>query len=152
MRRTLSLLLAAALLSLAFAPAPLPPRPEKKALPASLCGKWAYEIQNVGGLLIPVELRDRIWIEIEPGSFSRCSEGHRSQSRLILEPELAPKGFTLEFTHPLTGRTTRMLGIYRLAGDRLTLCYDNTGKSRPTRFEVPPSREEVVLSVLRRLR
>ena len=43
MRRAL---LALALLSLSFAPAPLPRHARK---PASLDGKWAYEAQTIGG-------------------------------------------------------------------------------------------------------
>src|SRR5262245_55910855 len=104
------ILLILAVLSLSFAPAPLP-KPDKKA--ESLDGKVAYESQTIGGWEVPKEVRDTIWIEIRSGSFYRGGPSLRQESRITLDPSQEPKGFVLEFTHPTTGKTSRSLGIYR---------------------------------------
>jgi uncharacterized protein (TIGR03067 family) len=144
-RRVLPLL---ALASLALAPVP-PPKPRAKA--ASLDGVWRYEAQTIGGWPLDRASRDEIWVEIKGGTFFRCATGGlRQGSRLTLDATRKPMEFTLQFTHPLTGKVSESKGIYRLDGDRLTLCYDNSGKTRPTRFESPEGRDEVALSVLKR--
>jgi uncharacterized protein (TIGR03067 family) len=119
--------------------------------PAALGGKWVYEAQTIGGWDLPQARRDEIWIEIEGSSFFRCGKGGlRQESELTLDPARQPKEFVLRFKHPVSSKVSESKGIYRLEGDRLTLCYDNSGKTRPSKFESPEGREEIVLSVLKR--
>jgi hypothetical protein len=37
-----------------------------------------------------------------------------------------------------------MLGIYEFDGDKLKVCFDATGKKRPTEFKSPPGSETFV--------
>lgn len=140
-------LLLLTVLVLAFAPAPLPRRGKS---PPSLDGKWVYESQTIGGWELPKADRSEIWVEIKDGSFFRCATRYRQESRLILDPTRQPNEFVLEFRHPITGKTSRSMGIYRREGDRLVLCYDNSGRTRPSTFQSPEGREEIVLSVMRK--
>jgi uncharacterized protein (TIGR03067 family) len=48
---------------------------------------------------------------------------------------------------PNQGKT--MLAIYQLSGDRLTICYDLTGKSRPTKFETRPGSRRFLVTYQR---
>lgn len=146
----LALLLCA--FTLAFAPAPFPKTRERGGQQfASLEGKWTYVAQTIGGWQLPRESRNEIWVEIQGASYWRCGTGGvRQESRLTLDPKRQPKEFTLTFTHPISGKVSVSKGIYRLDGDRLTLCYNATGNTRPAKFESPEGQEGVVLSVLRR--
>jgi len=124
---------------------------DKKPASPKLDGKWVYESQVIGGWELPQARRDVIWVEIKDGSFFRCGKGGLCQELLLtLDPAREPAEFTLVFKHPVTGKVSQSKGIYKLDGERLTLCYDNSGKIRPAKFESPEGRDEVVLSVLKR--
>lgn len=116
-----------------------------------LDGKWVFESQVIGGEEVPRDRLADIWIEVEGDTFARCGTGGlRLQYRLMLDPLKDPARFDLTFKHPVTGTVTRTTGIYRLDRNKLILCYDNTGQSRPAGFESPVGRDEIVFSVLRR--
>src|SRR5262249_38661710 len=105
----------------------------------------------IAGWILPKQRCDEIWIEIKGSSFSRCGiGGHQQKLRLVIDPTRRPKEFTLEFTHPVTARTSQSKGIYQLAGDTPTACSDNTGKTRPSQFESSENGEGFVLSFLKR--
>jgi uncharacterized protein (TIGR03067 family) len=55
-----------------------------------------------------------------------------------LDPTTSPRSLDLTFT---IGRQKATIpGIYELAGDKLTMCFDNFGESRPTTF-LPPAKD-----------
>jgi uncharacterized protein (TIGR03067 family) len=123
----------------------------KKDDTTELQGTWTYEAQVIGGEELSRDERGEIWVEIRGRSFHRCgSGGARLTSKLILHPAQRPRAFDLEFTHPRTGKVSVSKGIYELKGDVLKLCYDNSGKDRPMRFESKKDAPSVVLSVLKR--
>ena len=124
---------------------------DKKPAAPKLDGKWVYESQTIGGQELSPARRGEIWVEVKDGSFFRCGTGGlRQELRLTLDPAREPAEFTLAFKHPATGKVSESKGIYKLDGDRLTLCYDNSGRTRPAKFESPDGRDEIVLSVLKR--
>jgi uncharacterized protein (TIGR03067 family) len=128
-----------------------PAVPDDAVCVSRLDGKWLFEAQTIGGWALPQTDREAIWVEIKEGAFFRCGAGGlRSRSQLTLDPTQHPKEFNLKLEHPRTGKISVSKGIYRIDGDRLMLCYDNTGKTRPSKFESPDGREEIVLSVLKR--
>jgi len=124
---------------------------DKKPAAPKLDGKWVYESQTIGGQELSPARRGEIWIEVKDGSFLRCGKGGlRQELRLTLDVAREPAEFTLVFKHPATDKVSESKGIYKLDGDRLSLCYDNTGRTRPAKFESPDGRDEIVLSVLKR--
>lgn len=123
---------------------------KSKGLPV---GTWAYESQTIGGKRLSQSSLDPIWVEITPTSFIRCSkEGLHSESQITADPTHKPMEFQLEFTHPVTKKVSNSKGIYKIESDRLWICYDNSGKTRPTEFKSPDGEEQIVLSVLVRKR
>ena len=69
------------------------------------------------------------------------------RSTLALDPTTSPKQMDDTLSTPVG--TTRRIGIYKLDGDQLTLCYNNTGKQRPGEFESKPG-SSLALTILRR--
>ena len=75
--------------------------------------------------------------------------GRRSPVRSVLwvDPTVTPKQFDDDVK--LWYGTRRRPGIYKLEGDRLTICWNNIGSERPQTFDAPPG-SEFTLTVLRR--
>ena len=121
---------------------------------AAFAGTWVYERQVVEGKEIPVAEMGKSHIVISGDTLTRhayAADGralHPIPSTISVDPTANPKLMDDDAAMP-TGSKKRRLGIYKLEGDRLTLCYDNTGKERPTAFDSPAG-SSFVLSVLRR--
>jgi uncharacterized protein (TIGR03067 family) len=150
---TLALGAAAVFVQLSLAPAqPEITQGEKKKGQPIPAGSWAYLSNTYGDdKPLPQAALEKIWLEITDKSFIRCGDsGLRSESRLACYPDRNPMEFDLEFTNKVTKKVSVSKGIYKVDGDRITICYDNTGKSRPTDFKTRQGESEYFLSVLRR--
>ena len=137
------LLLIAAVLPLAFAPAPLPrtsPRKEVSDL-SKMQGTWDVVERHLGGSSV---LREPSQVRIRGTRFQFVVRGEvRSDWTIELAPAEQPRRMD---RRAFGGGGATMLGIYRFDGDRLTLCYSQHG-TRPTRFD---SQGGYFLMVLRR--
>lgn len=112
-------------------------------------GTWVYESQIIGGYPLPEGALEQIWVAITETSFIRCgTAGGRLESKLVADPTKKPMEFTLEWRNAVTGKSGIVKGIYKIEGERLTLCYDNSGKTRPKEFKSPKGEDSIVLSVL----
>lgn len=124
------------------------PPAKLKGLPT---GKWVYESQITGGYPLPKGALEQIWVEITETSFIRCSVGGvRLESKLVADPTKKPMEFTLEWRNAVTGKSGIVKGIYKIEGERLILCDDNSGKTRPKEFKSPKGESSIGLSVLMR--
>jgi uncharacterized protein (TIGR03067 family) len=121
---------------------------------ARLEGTWIYERQVVEGSEVSIEDMQKDTIVIKGNSMLRTvssKSGERLtpvRSTISVDPTVTPKQIDDDVALP-TGRTKRRPGIYQVEADKLTLCYDNTGKQRPSGFESPEG-SSLVLTVLRR--
>jgi uncharacterized protein (TIGR03067 family) len=67
---------------------------------------------------------------------------------LKLDPTKKPKAYDAKGTDP-EGQAHESVGIYKIEGDTLTVCYVAVGKDRPTEFKADAG-SEAVLQVFKR--
>jgi uncharacterized protein (TIGR03067 family) len=144
MRRVLPLY---AVLSLAFAPAPLP-KPIPKALKA-MQGHWTVQDWGFAAPKEQAVLLRGPWLRRKPkdevviipgfaevvGSNMAFSTNGKITSRWLLHAVIdrgAGNASVLDLVQP-QGRS-KMQGIYKIEGDTLTICYRDPGRHRPDVF------------------
>jgi RNA polymerase sigma factor (sigma-70 family) len=109
-----------------------------------ILGTWVLVSSEEGGQKGPEELIKGARVTFAAGGKMTVKQGEKEQEfRYELDPSRDPKEFSGTNEQ---GRT--VLGIYRLEGDTLTVCFDRGG-ARPTEFASPEG-TTVVLEVLRR--
>ena len=126
-----SVVAAVAALALGLAPPPRPnPDDEAKADLKKMQGVWVLEnsVDGYGQSSRPPKLPP-VWI-----AGDRLEHGKGGPSyTLRLDPGWSPRRVDIEeVTQGGQGRVYR--GIYRLEGDKLTLCFETAGEGRPDTF------------------
>jgi uncharacterized protein (TIGR03067 family) len=97
-------------------------------------GLWLPSSADLGGNRFPDEVRKAIRLEVRDGKYTVTVGEQPDKGTIKLNPSARPKELDIAGTEgPNKGRT--ILAIYRLEGDTLTVCYDLSGKSRPTEFK-----------------
>jgi len=97
-------------------------------------GSWLASAAEIGGKPFPDEVRKSIKLTLKDGKYTVTLGNSRDQGTIKLDPSAKPKALDITGTDgPNKGRT--ILAIYALNGDTLTICYDLSGKSRPTEFK-----------------
>jgi uncharacterized protein (TIGR03067 family) len=129
-----------------------PATKDKPPAAGSIEGSWAVESCLVGGQPDPGLAKAPIdRIEIGGGRWRVVRGVDRPAGTAItLDPRKEPAELT--FLVPAEGeeKAGSVPGIYKVEGDRLTVCYDMTGP-RPTTFESPAG-SNVRLMVLTRVK
>ena len=115
MRTSLLLLV---LLSLAFAPAPFPRRQRRPDEAKKILGMW----------LGPNRLL------IEPGRLTYHPGANSSFYHLRIDASRRPATYDIGMGSP---DRPDFLGIFKVEGDTLTLCYNPASRGRPTAFTGP---------------
>jgi uncharacterized protein (TIGR03067 family) len=123
-------LLTALALSVA-APGPKDP-PKKDTNP--LLGEWTGEKAETGGMPLPVPVGG-MTMEFKPDGKVVMTDAGKppEEAGYTADPKKDPH--EIDLTQPMAGgKVMKMLGIYKVDGDTLTLCLGVVGE-RPTKFE-----------------
>ena len=100
----------------------------------SIQGVWLPAAAELAGKPFPDEVRKTIKLEIKDGKYTVTVGKALDQGTIKLNPTAKPKELDITGTDgPNKGRT--ILGIYEREGDTLRICYDLSGKGRPTEFK-----------------
>lgn len=131
--RPRSLLLAAAVAVLGFAPAPLPkPERQRPLDPTDVAGAWEFVECESGGVHYPSTITDfTSEMTKEQFTFVRKDGKGRTAYVMRLDPKVSPPSFTWS-----SMKNVAWVGSYRLERDRMTMIF-NSGASvtqRPTDF------------------
>lgn len=112
-------------------------------------GDWTFESSETGGQKFPADqLKDLVL------TFDGAKHTVKNGAAVIqagtqtIDPSKSPKTIDVTLTEG-PSRGTVMLGIYELDGDTLKVCFDMTGKQRPTEFK-SPSGSQTFLNVHKR--
>jgi uncharacterized protein (TIGR03067 family) len=117
--RRLTLTLAFVLLTVAFAPAPLPRRDARGGGGPAMEGRWE-------GLLVTGNS-----LTYHPGT------SHPMRYELRVNLSARPPTYDIRGGTGSSVQGRSYLGIYKVEGDTLTICYNEEAKGRPSAFDGP---------------
>jgi uncharacterized protein (TIGR03067 family) len=97
-------------------------------------GTWVPSAAELAGEKFPDEIRQTIKLVVKGDKYTVTIGKMTDQGTVKLNPSAKPKTLDITGTEgPNKGKT--MLAIYELDGDTLRVCYDVSGKNRPTEFK-----------------
>jgi uncharacterized protein (TIGR03067 family) len=100
-----------------------------------LQGEWVFTSQEGEGEQVPASLLKPLRLTIDGDSFRVTTGGEVVQEgTATYDASQTPKTVDVSVTGG-GGKGTKWLGIYKIDGDTVTLCFDPTGKKRPTEFK-----------------
>jgi len=97
-------------------------------------GTWLPSTAELGGKPFPDEVRKTIKLVVKDDKYTVTVGEGVDQGTVKLDPKAKPKAMDITGTDgPNKGKT--FLAIYERDGDTLRVCYDLSGKARPTEFK-----------------
>ena len=97
-------------------------------------GTWLPSTAELGGKMFPDEVRKTIKLVVKDDKYTVTVGKSVDQGTVKLNPSAKPKEMDITgIDGPNKGKT--ILAIYERDGDTLRVCYDLSGKSRPTEFK-----------------
>ena len=97
-------------------------------------GKWALTTGEIAGQKLPEVQLKTISLVVAGDKYTVKVGDVADQGSLKFDPSMKPKALDIVGTDgPNKGKT--LLAIYEINGDTLRICYDLTGKARPTEFK-----------------
>lgn len=97
-------------------------------------GTWLPAAAELAGEKFPDDVRQTIRLVIADGKYTVTVGQQVDKGVTKLDPSTKPKSLDVIGTDgPNKGKT--ILAIYELSPDTLQVCYDLTGKARPTEFK-----------------
>jgi uncharacterized protein (TIGR03067 family) len=105
-----------------------------KAKDETLEGTWLPSSAELGGKQFPEKVRKTIRLELKGDRYTATVGTVFDRGRFKLNQSAKPKALDITGAEgPNKGKT--ILAIYERNGDTLRVCYDLSGKSRPTKFK-----------------
>jgi uncharacterized protein (TIGR03067 family) len=100
-------------------------------------GTWKPLEAELAGKKWPQEILDSMKLIIKGDKYTVLVGDHSDEGTVKSDPSKSPMTMDISGTNgPNKGKT--FLVIYELKGDDLRVCYDLSGKSRPTEFATKP--------------
>jgi uncharacterized protein (TIGR03067 family) len=97
-------------------------------------GTWLASTAELGGKPFTDEVRRSIKLTLKDDKYTVTVGKNPDQGTVKLDPSAKPKAMDITGTEgPNKGK--KIPAIYELEGDTLKICYDLSGKSRPTEFK-----------------
>jgi uncharacterized protein (TIGR03067 family) len=114
---------------------------------AKIDGTWLLKTAELAGRELPKQAGAVLTLTVKKGEYEFQAES-LDRGTVVYNDSAKPKEMDIKGVEgPNRGKT--FLAIYELAGDKLTVCYDLSGKSRPTEFKTRP-RSQLFLATYER--
>jgi len=97
-------------------------------------GAWLPSSAELGGKKFPDEVRKTIKLVVKDNQYTVTVGTEVDKGTVKLDPSAKPKALDITGTEG-PNKDKKILAIYERNGDRLRVCYDLGGKSRPTGFK-----------------
>lgn len=111
-------------------------------------GTWEFVSGEVGGRKLPDEVLKTMTLVLKDGKYTTRSPGPDDTGTVTIDAGKEPKAMDVKGVEgPNKGKT--FPSIYALDGDSLKICYDLSGKARPTEFKSAPG-SKLFLAVYKR--
>ena len=100
-------------------------------------GTWKPVSAELAGKPWPQPVLDSMKLIMKDGKYTVQVGDQSDEGTVKRDPSKSPKTMDIKGTNgPNKGKT--FLAIYELKGDEMRVCYDLSGKSRPTEFATRP--------------
>jgi uncharacterized protein (TIGR03067 family) len=134
------------------APAIKDPPPKKDA---GIYGEWVVQSMTMGGKQNARAPAETIYQFTPEGQWLIRREGATAKSvprDIKIDAKASPATIDVVYPMPAAGGAAprNMLGIYRIDGDTLTLCFSPGGGERPTAFESPDGARVMLMTLKRK--
>lgn len=108
-------------------------------------GAWTFTSVEAGGKKLPADQLKGTTVVFEGGKYSvKMGDQVVEVATLKLDPSKTPKTFDATVTEgPNKGKV--YLAIYEISGDTLKVCFDESGKKRPTEFKAEGGAQTLVI-------
>jgi uncharacterized protein (TIGR03067 family) len=113
-----------------------------------LQGTWTVAALEVYGEPVPAKAYPKARIVIEGDRFTSLDMGLAYEGTMVVDQTRKPKAFDIVIAGGHAAGT-RNLGIYKLQGDRWTICLATRGTERPTTFATSPGTGFALESLVR---
>jgi len=117
----------------------------------SLTGTWKVESRETNGEKAPADALKGVFVKVaDDGTATATKEGKviRKVKWINMDPTQKTKTVDVEVLEgDEKGKT--LLAIYRIEGDKFTLCVANPGKDRPTLFSTEAESGHVLMTYTR---
>lgn len=131
------------------------PALKEKANSGDIVGEWTLESSSLGGKAVPVAMPDNLTYQFTADGkwIIKSADGKASASArdFTLNPKADPP--TIDVPVPKAGvlATRTMLGIWKVDGDTLTICFTAGDGERPKNF-APADGARTIVMVLKRVK
>jgi uncharacterized protein (TIGR03067 family) len=104
---------------------------------SAIDGTWKATSAELSGKELPRKASETFTLSLKNGKYEVVAESP-DRGTVTYNDSAKPKEMDIKGTDgPNKGKT--FLAIYELSGDKLTICYDLSGASRPTEFKTQPN-------------
>jgi uncharacterized protein (TIGR03067 family) len=121
---------------------------DKGKADSGMDGTWLPSTAELGGQAFPEEVRKSIRLVIKEGKYTVTLGKQEDHGTCKLDAIAKPKALDVTGTEgPNKGKT--ILAIYERDGDKLTVCYDLSGKARPKEFATKQGTQLFLVTYMR---
>jgi uncharacterized protein (TIGR03067 family) len=111
---------------------------------AKVDGQWVASKAEMSGKKLPEKVTAKLKLTLKKGEYEVVAESP-DRGTVTYDTSADPKTMDIKGVEgPNKGKT--YLAIYELKDDKLTICYDLSGESRPTEFKTQPKTQQFLVT------